>query len=553
MIAMRTLVLALIACLAVHLVHSTGAAEPISTADDERTLRDAKLGSDDAALLAFFRKQTLKDADRDKVRMLIRQLGDDSFEVREKASAGLVALGNGARPFLEKASNDSDLEVSRRAQDCLRLIIENGTGTAVPSAAARLLAQRKPDGAAEVLLAYLASTTNDIVADEVRSALAAAALRDGKPDPVLTAALTDRLPERRAAAGEALCRAGAVALRPEFRKLLQDSVPAVRMRVALALAYAKDKEALPVLIELLTQLDESQTWQVEELLARVAGDRAPAVALGNDDASRRKCREAWTDWWRTHGAAVNLDGLDTPSRLLGYTMVVLLDEGMIQELGPDKKPRWQVRGFQFPLDAQYLPGERLLVAEHGGNLVTERNLKGDILWKKEIEGPLVAQRLPNGNTFIATRSQLLEVDRTGREIYNHSRPDDEWIMKALKLRNGEIACITMAGELLRLGAKGQKLSSFNVDVRTSGGRLDVLPNGHVLVPQMGGNKVVEYDADGKMVWEVTVAQPIAAVRLPNGNTLVTSMTENRAVEFDRTGKEVWEYRLNTRVTRAFRR
>src|SRR5439155_24686324 len=130
-------------------------------------LKDAKLSTDGPALLDFFRKQTLKDADRDKIQALVRQLGDDSFDVREKASAGLVALGNGARPFLEKALGDPDLEVSRRAQDCLRLIIENGSGIAVPSAAARLLALRKPAGAAEVLLAYLASTTNDAVADEV--------------------------------------------------------------------------------------------------------------------------------------------------------------------------------------------------------------------------------------------------------------------------------------------------------------------------------------------------------------------------------------------------
>jgi hypothetical protein len=307
-----------------------------------------------------------------------------------------------------------------------------------------------------------------------------------------------------------------------------------------------------VLIELFAHLDASQAWQVEDLLYRVAGERAPSVVLGTDEATRRKCRDAWAEWWRTHGADVNLASLDAAPRLLGYTLVVLLDLGLIEELDAEKKPRWQVNGFQFPLDAQLLPGDRLLVAEHGGNVVTERNLKGEIVWKKEIEGPLVAQRLPNGNTFIANRTQLIEVDRAGQEIYNHSLPANELVMKAQRLRNGEIACITN-GKYLRLGSKGQELSSFPVDVRTSGGRIDVLPNGHVIVPQMAINKVIEYDAEGKTVWEVSVEQPIAAVRLPNGNTLVTSMTENRAVEFDRTGKEVWEFRSRTRVTRAFRR
>ncbi len=92
-----------------------------------------------------------------------------------------------------------------------------------------------------------------------------------------------------------------------------------------------------------------------------------------------------------------------------------------------------------------------------------------------------------------------------------------------------------------------------MDLRTSGGRLDVLPDGHVLIPERAHNRVVEHDGDGKVVWEATVEEPVAAVRLPNGNTLVTSMTQNRAVEIDRAGKEVWQYKADTRVTRAFRR
>ena len=104
-----------------------------------------------------------------------------------------------------------------------------------------------------------------------------------------------------------------------------------------------------------------------------------------------------------------------------------------------------------------------------------------------------------------------------------------------------------------LDAKGKELRGFNVDLRYSGGRIDVLPNGNVLMPEAGNNRVVELDKQGGVVWEVAAEQPIAAVRLANGNTLITSMTEHRAVEVDREGKEVWQYRQDTRVTRAFRR
>ena len=92
-----------------------------------------------------------------------------------------------------------------------------------------------------------------------------------------------------------------------------------------------------------------------------------------------------------------------------------------------------------------------------------------------------------------------------------------------------------------------------VYVQTSGGRIEVLPSGHVLIPELKNNRVVEYDTDGKIVWQVPFNEPIAAVRLGNGNTLVTSYNQPRAVELDRAGKEVWEYKTDTRVTRAFRR
>ena len=110
-----------------------------------------------------------------------------------------------------------------------------------------------------------------------------------------------------------------------------------------------------------------------------------------------------------------------------------------------------------------------------------------------------------------------------------------------------------AAEYLRLDAAGKTVARFPIGVRTSGGRIDVLPNGHVLAPLRDNNKVIEYDAAGKEVWQADYNQPIAAVRLPNGHTMVTAFQEKRAVELDRTGKLVWEYKSDARVTRAWRR
>jgi hypothetical protein len=534
---------------------------------DEQLLKSAGLATDGASLLEFLRQRTLSDSGLERIRALVRQLGDSSYRVRAHASAELVTRGAVAIPFLRQALSQSDPEVRHRAEECLRLIESGDASVALPAAVVRLVAARKPAGAAHVLLDYLPFAQNEVVKEELGTALAALALRDGKPDPVLLRAVDDKEVWRRAAAAAALCRAGDSA---PARKLLHDDEPLVRVRVALELADARVKEAVPVLIDVLDQLPPHPAWQAEDLLLRLAGEQAPAVDWGRDGPAHRKCREAWTLWWQQHAGQVNLARLHEPAPLLGYTLLVLLDAGKIVELGAQDRPRFQFDGLQKPLDAQMLPGERVLIAEHDANRVTERNRKGEILWEKVLtgpdqtpEGPLVAQRLPNGNTFIATERRLLEVDREGKELFQYMRPPMEGMrpmfegfMRAVKLPHGEMAFVTNGAlrRFVRVDASGRELQTMIAQVTTSGGRIDVLPNHHVLIPERQANRVVEYGPEGQQVWQVAFPQPVAAVRLPNGHTLITSYDSQRgAVEVDADGKEVWQHSTSTRVTRAFRR
>lgn len=538
-------------------------ADTTQVAADEQTLKAAHLKSDGESLLNFFRGRTVSDEERVRVQELIRQLGSASFRQREEAVMALINRGPVALEMLKQAVKDADLEIARRAEKTLQRIQAGDVAVEVPAAAARLLAVRKPAGAVEVLLAYLPFADNDNVADEVRTTLTALALRDGKPEPLLVAALTDKDSLRRATAGEILCRAGIADLKPSLRKLLHDPQPLVRLRLALAFVAAKDRDAVQVLIDLLPDLSLAQLWQAEDLLYRLAEDKNPPVLSStHDDAGRKKLRAAWSTWWKEHGDKIDLARLQETPAMLNYTVVVMLDLGRVMELGNDNQQRWKIDDLVFPLDVQFLPGDklnvdRLLVAEYHAGRVTERITRtGEITWEKRVGGPLVAQRLPNGNTFIATDSHFLEVDRAGQEKLNIPAPAGERIMKAMKLPNGEIACLTSEARIVRLDVTGKELHRFNVQLSTRlfGGRIHVMPNGRVLIPHNGENKVVEYDANGKAIWEVSIDQPIAALRLPNGNVLVTSMSPQRgAVEFDRKGNVKWSFRADTRVTRALRR
>jgi len=47
--------------------------------------------------------------------------------------------------------------------------------------------------------------------------------------------------------------------------------------------------------------------------------------------------------------------------------------------------------------------------------------------KGEALGPLMAQRLANGNTFLANQEHLVEVDRDGKVVFTLARPGGQHV------------------------------------------------------------------------------------------------------------------------------
>jgi hypothetical protein len=528
---------------------------------DEAVLRRAKLSTDAKALLDFLNKRALPEKERPDIERLIRQLGSSNYQLREKASHELVGRGVAALEVLRTTPRSAPLELRRRIERAIQTIQEKDVRPEVVAAVIRVAALTPSPNLVETLIGYVPFADSEAVLDELRLALTKHALKDGKVDPLLLAALTDRAAVRRATAGEALARAAYADHKAPIRKLLGDDDAFVRYRVARALALAKERDAIPVLIDTISDLPINTAWQAEDFLLKLTtGSGTPEIAMGNDKDTRGKCKASWQAWWKVNGAKADLAKLEDTPKLLGRTLVVLLDQNRLLELGPDNAPRWSINGLALPLDAQMIGEDRVLIAEHNGNRVTERNLAGEILWQKTgIAGPQVVQRLANGNTFIATAFEFLEYDKDDKLVVNINLDNNgqQKIMKAIKLDNGEIACMLADARIVRYDARGNQVHSFPIDIgmRLFGGRLHVLPTGRVLVPHNSENKVVEYDARGKIIWEVPFESPIVATRLPNGNTLITSMNAAiGAVEVDRTGREVWSYRSeNSRVTRAIRR
>jgi HEAT repeat protein len=516
------------------------------TEADEQALKTAKLPIDGPSLLAVFRKRTPDEDSRARIKSLIEQLGDDAYTEREEASEELASCGVEATGLLREALHHSDLEVRRRAREALTSIEQNELSADVLVAALRVLRLRKPPRLTEVLLDYVPFAASTEVAEEVCSTLAATAVRDDDSDPRLLRALTAASPIQRGIAGAAFCRGRDRRHLSAVRRLLRDPDMYVRRRVALALVEMRENAAVPVLIKLLEELPLADAEQVETLLLQIAGEAAPLV---NMDESRRKYRDAWAEWWQSRGEAIDLAKIELAPHWRGYSLAILMSgvrgrgvrTGTILEVDGQGRTRWQMQGLFTPVDAQVINEKRVLVTEYSPGQVTERNLTGDVVRRIPVSDmPLEARRLPNGNTFITTRNQVVELDRNDKEVWSSSGAIAGMIVAACRFRGGEVGICHRTGDFVRVDRKGQVLASFRAGrlFRPFGTHIQALPNGNVLVPLFYDNKVVEFDPKGREVWSVQFARPTSAQRLPNGRTLVAGFGSNSIVELDRSGREV---------------
>jgi HEAT repeat protein/outer membrane protein assembly factor BamB len=527
--------------------------ETDNSAAHEALLKEAGVGADAAGLLAFFRARTLTTEDRRHVETWVRQLGSDNFHEREKASAELTRRGPAVRPYLKKALADPDAEVSRRAAGCLEEI-DSGPGGTLPAAAARLLVRRAPAVAARVLLDYLSFADDEFVVSEVREALAALVRRPGPVDPTLLAALKDSLPVRRGAAAYALGHSRERRQREVVAALLQDREVSVRLLAARGLVAGRDKSAVAPLIALLTQVPADDVWQVEDLLLRIAGDRAPKLPenSGDEAKQRRQRQAAWESWWRDNANHIDLARLDETPAVLGLTLIPEMHANKVWECGRDGKPLWEVAVPGCPIDAQVLPGNRFLVAELNGNRVTERDRTGKVLWEYKVNTPIACERLPNGQTFISTNHRFCIVTSSGKEVSAYAPENGFFIHSIQRLRNGHVVCVSMEGTIREVDAAGRVVRDVPLSIKGGWSGIEGTPNGRYLVSNVQAGKVLEVDTAGKTVWEFTAAGICYAARLRNGHTLIVN-NHSGLVEVDAAGKTVWSRPISTSLWRAHRR
>ncbi len=539
--------------------------EPVEEKFDQKkadieTIQAANIPFEGKALLDFYKKHTVTDADRARLGDLIKQLGDDDFDKREEASEQIERFGVSAIGLLRQAERSGDIEVVRRCERCLKNIEKVPTRT-LAAAAARLLAELKTEGTSEVLLNYLPLAEDESVADDVRRALAAVAMRDGKPDPILQQALDSKEAIKRGAASEAFARGGDKAMRDDMRKRLEKEKDGeIRLRIAMTLVVAaKDKSIVETMIKTLPDAPFEIGWRAEEILVRLAGEKGPTLSFSGDRPSKDKAAAEWLKWWEANQKEINLAKLDEIEPTLGYTLLIEMHiqgvGGRVREIGPDGKTRWEITNVQFPTDALVLPGNRVIVCEQNNNRVSERDTSknGQEVWGATFNQPIGLQKLPNGNLVVVGRHQIVEWDRTRKAVTTITRNQYD-IVAGAKLRNGEFVAYTQQGQLITYDKDAKQLATM----ASGGGRsnynstIQILPNGNLLVT--GFRSVLEVDLAKKESKSVmTYNYPTSAQRLPNGNILVANQNSYQVVEMEpKTNKVVWELKPDNNANNFYR-
>lgn len=228
--------------------------------------------------------------------------------------------------------------------------------------------------------------------------------------------------------------------------------------------------------------------------------------------------------------------------------------------------------YPHPTRDGWVVGDRIWLAlskskTYPGGAVVEVDRSGKIHFEyKGAQAEVdTVQPLPDGLllTEAGPKPRLLELDREGKirvEIPLRTQTHNAHMQQRMsrKTAKGYLVPHLLDRVIREYGPDGATLW----EIRTPDAPKDCwpftairLPDGRVLASLTHGNRVAEFDADGKVAWMLTnddlpaplLKDPCGVQRLPNGNTVICSYgaagaDEVKLLEVTRDKKLVWTYK-----------
>ncbi len=170
--------------------------------------------------------------------------------------------------------------------------------------------------------------------------------------------------------------------------------------------------------------------------------------------------------------------------------------------------------------------------------------------------------LPNGNVLLAVyptkgypNGGVVEVDRDTKEILFEYQGQQKEISTVQLLNNGRylVAELGPQPRAIVINRRGKIQSEMPLACQKGNAHMQTrmlrqLPNGNYIAPHLLDFAVKEYDpATGKVLRTFATDErgrdkrdwPFTAIRLRNGNTVIGCTNGNRVIEVDEAGKIVW--------------
>jgi hypothetical protein len=214
-------------------------------------------------------------------------------------------------------------------------------------------------------------------------------------------------------------------------------------------------------------------------------------------------------------------------------------------------------------------------SQYPGGAVVEIGVDGKetLIWKGT-QSEVNSTHPTNDGTFVITEAgpnpRLLELDRDGKVLVEFAlecqKPNHHMQTRmARKLTDGTyLAPHLLDFAVKQYDAKGNVLKVIDTSVEGDEARaIHTWPftairhgEGHTLVCCTNGNRVVDFDADGKITWQLTnddlpgpwLQDPCGGQVLPNGNVVITSYAGGgkdpkapKLFEVNRKKQVVWTY------------
>ncbi len=303
---------------------------------------------------------------------------------------------------------------------------------------------------------------------------------------------------------------------------------------------------------------EQSLWLMERLIAVGASaelESIPGAGHGfkGADADRADQRAfGWLDKWLKSAPATR--------------HILISDHGPAGEIvameWPSGKELWTVKNERGH-DVQSLPNGHVLFTIGAKHTVEELDANHNVVWtySGELDHPLAAQRLANGNTLIgdAKLGRVIEVTPDKRVVWKYENP----ALANMRSRNSHrtdqgttLIAIEAESKLIEVDQGGKIIWSWQapngVNRKLYQGRR--LANGNTVVSVSDPGEIVEIDPSGKVVrslagskMDVQFGWPSGFVLLPEGGMIISDYTGRRLVEVNAAGRVVNELRTGSRT------